>query len=135
MTSNRLARLCLLFALSAPAALAGCGGCPWTESSNATITPATPCLQLQVSQGDRHLDNGVGGCVDPVLFGTNTCTEPVTFRGETIVGGVDVVVAPGAPFEVAAPLPEDSGADHFDFEVAARLGSTDLAIKFRTYAP
>lgn len=114
----------------------GCGGCPWVDSSSATVTPATACLQVEISKGDRHLPDGDGGCVTPIVFGTNTCGEALTFAADVTTAGSDVVVAPGEAFEVGIPLDSSTpDGDDYAFAVPAKLGTADLTITFKTYSP
>lgn len=133
----RLVSVPLLFVVSSTAFVhVACGGCPWVDSSAAVITPATPCLELEISKGDRHLPDGEGGCVSPIVFGTNTCSEALTFAAEDITAEQDIIVQPGQPFEVAIPL-DSSMPDgkNYAFVVPAKLGAADLSIAFKTYAP
>jgi hypothetical protein len=122
--------------VAAPLLATGCGGCPWTSSSDATLAPATECLEIEVSDGDRHLETGEGGCVDPILFGTNTCAEPVTFVAASFGAEADIVVAPGEEFEFAINLDEGELSDDvYSFELEALRGDTAITVSFRTFAP
>lgn len=115
------------------AAQTGCGGCPWTQSSDPVVTPATACLEVSASDGDRHLPNGDGGCVNPILYGTNKCADPVTFPGAQLTTGADVVVASGADFEVAVDLVNGTlSGGVYSFSVPITIGATSATIQFTT---
>ncbi|MDC0674339.1 hypothetical protein [Nannocystis radixulma] len=122
--------------VAAPLLATGCGGCPWTSSSDATLAPATECLEIEVSDGDRHLETGEGGCVDPILFGTNTCAEPVTFVAASFGVEADIVVAPGEEFEFVISLNEgEHEGEAYSFELDALRGDTSFTVSFRTFEP
>ncbi|MFO0587469.1 MAG: hypothetical protein U0441_08015 [Polyangiaceae bacterium] len=111
----------------------GCGGCPWTSSSDPVVTPKTACLEVNASDGDRHLPNGDGGCVNPILYGTNKCADAVTFPGSQLSGGADVVVAAGATYEVAVDLAAGTlSGGVYSFSVPITVGSSSATIQFTT---
>jgi len=135
LTITAVLTAALVVPVSAPV-LAGCGGCPWTSSSDVDVSPEATCLDLEVSDGDRHLPNGEGGCVNPILFGTNNCAEPLTLPATDTTGDDAVVVQPGASFEIAVPLDRaTTSGDDYDFVISATLGSDAISIAFTTFAP
>lgn len=121
---------------AAPLLVTGCGGCPWIRSSEITLEPATPCLEIEASDGDSSTPSGDGGCVNPILFGKNSCAEPVTFLAASTGTEDDIVVEPGAKFELAVSLDKSTEADDtYTFEVDALVGDAPLKLTFRTFTP
>ena len=110
-------------------ATTGCGGCPWTKLSALEVTPARPCLDLQLADGaDSH---ATGGCVNPVVYGRNNCESAVTVPGAFTSTLADQTFEPGADIQVEVPL-ETSTQSHGDnFAVPFLIGSDTVIVSFR----
>lgn len=133
LLASSLLVLASLAVFGGTATTTGCGGCPWTSSSDPVVTPATACLEVSASDGDRHLPNGDGGCVNPILYGTNKCAEAVTFPGSQLSTGADVVVAAGATYEVAVDLAAGTlSGGVYSFSVPITIGAGAATITFTT---
>lgn len=121
--------ICLLLTFLAFPVSHASAGCPWTDASPVTVTPATPCLSLSARQG-------AGGCVHPEITGVNNCTDALTIW---IVGGPKAGAyrfEPGEQVQVLVDLeagrPTNDG-NRYDFELPAKLGEKELKISFYTY--
>jgi hypothetical protein len=103
----------------------GCGGCPWTKLSDLVVTPDTPCLDIHLADS-----SGTGpstGCVDPVIYGQNNCSDALVIEGTT---NGEQTFNPGDSFVIEVPL-ETSTPDHGDdFVIVASLGTDLVQISF-----
>lgn len=128
-----------LFVLVAPLLFVACvgpggGGCPFTEHSDTTVEPATSCVKSRVTNGEDG--STAGGCVDPDVAITNTCSEALVVHDVVLVADPKVT-ASGAPGDVtiapgATTYVETAGKGATDYAIAATLGKTELTIRFST---
>jgi len=115
-------------ALATSVLLAGCGGCPWITLSNLQVTPAMSCLALQLADSSGTAPST--GCVDPVVFGHNSCADALVVPAHDNVTGMALTFQPGEDILIEVPN-ERAVRDHGDdFTVAAMLGSSSVTITF-----
>jgi len=106
----------------------GCGGCPWTQLSDLVVTPDTPCLDLQLADSSGNAPST--GCVDPVVYGQNNCTDALVVPAQFTTTGVDQTFQPGANIVLEVQA-DSSTRDHGDnFAIAAMLGADPVTISF-----
>ncbi|RLB61537.1 MAG: hypothetical protein DRI90_11140 [Deltaproteobacteria bacterium] len=109
------------------------GGCPWTEAGAVSSDPATTCLELAIDDQE----DASGGCVNPVIIGTNHCTEALTFAAAIADDGQLRTFDPGAAVEIEVDLENDAvrteGEDDYAWDVPAQLGDATIHIRFETW--
>lgn len=107
-------------------------GCPWVETTPVTITPSEACLTVVVPDGSDP--DASGGCVNPVLRGTNGCEETLTIPADPDGGWPEQIVQPGGTIDLELLLDAnvDTRNDRFFFEVPATLGDTPIVFAFET---
>jgi hypothetical protein len=109
------------------------GGCPWTEVGAVQSDPATACLELAIDDGSE----ASGGCVNPVIIGTNHCTEALTFSATIADDGQPRSFEPGNAIEIEVDLENDGvrteGEDDYAWDVPAQLGNATIHIRFDTW--
>jgi len=108
---------------SAPLTVTACGGCGIDEL-DATVSPKTTCLDVTALRG--------WGCDDTAaLEGKNTCPSAVTISKTGTALAADLVVPPGAEFDidvlrdpgVGGAIPQKS----FAITIDGRSGTIDVA--------
>lgn len=118
-----------LLVFTLPLGLSACGGCPWTETSEVTIDPATACLALQVADSSGTPPST--GCVNPVLYGQNGCGETLTIPAAWSATGADAVFDAGAEVETEIDLGSTAAQDGvYEFAVSATMGGDPITIWF-----
>ncbi len=100
------------------------GGCVWTESSDLTVLPATPCLELTTPTAEDS-------CVNPEIVGVNQCTEAFVVDAAWTEDGTTLTVAPGDSFvlEPSMDMADDSNGA-YAFEIPATVGTEAITISF-----
>ncbi|TNF38456.1 MAG: hypothetical protein EP329_00330 [Deltaproteobacteria bacterium] len=135
-TFRRLTKLALSLTLVAPLLVGGtgCGGCPWIGHSAVVVTPDVACLQLAIANGSG--DAPSTGCVNPVLYGENTCAEALVLPASHALDGQEVTVAAGTSFafevDLGACVIENDG---YYAGIPAALGADAVLIEFDLYEP
>ncbi len=122
----------IVLAATAATTLHACGGCPWLHASPVSVEPSMPCLELGIADTTGEGDST--GCVDPVLHGWNHCTETLVLP-PAAPGSPEVSFAPGDRIvhEVDLGTSIRRENDTNLFELPARLGTTDIIIRFSVW--
>lgn len=126
MTAPTLKTLSLwLLSLALGLVSVGCG-CQNHEVSPVTVSPSVSCLTAYAG-GDIAKPGAVGLCESLLLFGTNSCADPLEISMPEAEGS--------APEQKTAPAGEAfmfevSGWSQRTYDFQAQLGSQVLALRF-----
>lgn len=129
---NRIFVALILISLLIPLGfLTGCGGCPWTRSTEVEIEPEISCLTAKIARPDGEYK---GGCVNPQLLLTNNCDETLIIAASEDEFWEELILEPGEEDSRQIDLASaEMDGDDYIFSIPAILGEEEITLSFRTW--